>query len=267
MGITACGVNVFYKDTGVGPPALFLHGNPDTADLWDPLIGRVRHAARCLAPDLPGFGRSAAPPSFDCSLDSMAEFVDAFIVQAGVSQPLHLVVHDFGGPYGLAFAVKYPEKIKSLCVINTIFQADYRWHFWARVWRTPVLGELSMKLLNRRLFVAELKRGSCRLDKNTMRAMYEVITPATRQMILKLYRATDPENCKGWEEKLVSLAQERPSLVLWGANDPYLPKSLAGRFGAGKVVFVPGCGHWTPREAPELVSRHLLELWRRASSI
>ena len=65
-------VNVHLVDEGSGPPILFLHGNPDSADMWGGIVRRLKGQFRCLAPDLPGFGRSPAPRDFDCSLESMA---------------------------------------------------------------------------------------------------------------------------------------------------------------------------------------------------
>lgn len=59
-------------ERGEGPPLLLIHGNPDTADTWSPLMLRLEHRYRCLAPDLPGFGGSAVAEDFDPSLDSMA---------------------------------------------------------------------------------------------------------------------------------------------------------------------------------------------------
>ena len=50
--------------------------------------------------------------------------------------------------------------MRRLVAINTVFFGDYRWHFWAHVWRTPILGELSMLVMNRPMFAQELRRGS-----------------------------------------------------------------------------------------------------------
>jgi haloalkane dehalogenase len=61
MAFTVRGVEVHLRDEGVGTPTLFLHGNPDSADLWDGVITRLRPHHHCLAPDLPAFGRSIAP--------------------------------------------------------------------------------------------------------------------------------------------------------------------------------------------------------------
>lgn len=259
--ISVQNVNVHLVDKGSGPAVLLLHGNPDSADMWHGVIARLSSQCRCLAPDLPGFARSNAPPDFDCSLDGMARFVDGLMLAVGVTEPVDLVVHDFGGPYGLAWAVKHPEKVRRIAVMNAMFFSDYRWHFWARVWRTPVVGELSMLLMNRGLFAWELRRGSRKLSREHIIRSYARVTPSMKRMVLRLYRATDPENFGGWEEKLLELTRRIPTIVLWGDGDPYIPREFAERFGAQRVEHFPKCGHWLPVEAADEVSDHLLRFF------
>ena len=139
------GQSVHCEDRGTGTAALFLHGNPDTSRIWNGVIDRLQHRYRCIAPDLPGFGRSDIDlNTFDFSLDGLARWVEELLDSKGISDPTNLVVHDFGGIFGLAWAVKHPERVRAIGITNTLFQADYRWHVWARIWRTPYLGEFSM---------------------------------------------------------------------------------------------------------------------------
>jgi pimeloyl-ACP methyl ester carboxylesterase len=93
MELTVRGVEVHLVDEGAGMLALFLHGNPDSADLWDGVIARLRPHHRCLAPDLPGFGRSIAPKDFDCSFENLARFVDGMVQASGIGEPMALVEH------------------------------------------------------------------------------------------------------------------------------------------------------------------------------
>lgn len=262
MGLVVQNVRVYYVDKGSGPPILFLHGVPDTADVWSDVITGLSKGYRCLAPDLPGFGRSIAPPGFDCSLANRARFINELVEALGIDVPLNLVVHDLGGPYGLAWAVKHPEKVNRIAIMNTLFQSDYRWHIWARIWRTPLLGELSMMVMNWPLFFWELRRGSRKLTREQIRHTYSFKSRMVKQMILRLYRATDPEVFVGWEDALLNLTARVPTLVLWGDHDPYIAKHFAGRFGSQMVQYFPDCGHWLPQEAPEEVSKRLEEFFK-----
>lgn len=261
MRLVIQNVDVHLVDKGSGPPILFLHGVPNTAELWSDMIDCLSANHRCLAPDLPGFGRSIAPANFDCSLENRANFIDELVEAIDITAPLNLVVHDHGGPYGLAWAVKHPEKVSRIVCINTFFHATYHWHIWARIWRTPLLGELSMAMMNWPLFLWELRRGSRKLTREQIRQAYSFRSPMMKQAILRLYRATDPEVFAGWEDALLQLTARVPTLVLWGGHDPYLPKHLAELFGAQAVQHFPDCGHWLPQEASDEVAKRLEEFF------
>src|ERR1039457_1281961 len=107
MSLVIQGVNVYLTDCGSGSPVLFLHGAPDSAEMWNGVIEHLKDQHHCFAPDLPGFGRSTAPADFNCSLENMARFLDKLIEEAAIPTPLNLVVADFAATYGLAWAVSY----------------------------------------------------------------------------------------------------------------------------------------------------------------
>jgi pimeloyl-ACP methyl ester carboxylesterase len=248
-------------DQGTGTPTLFLHGNPDSSEIWNGIIPRMSAHYRCIAPDLPGFGLSTAPPDFDYSLEGMAAFVDELVTVLGIQEPINLVVHDIGGPFGLAWVVKHPEKVRSVAIMNTVFHADYRWHLFGRLWRTPLIGELVQAITSRSGFTRELKRASRKLTRDQINRTYDLITPAVKRMMLRWYRAADPRNFAGWEEKLQTILALKPSLVLWGEHDPYISERYAKRFGAREVERFPESGHWLQAEEPEAVAARLLRFF------
>lgn len=245
-------------EAGKGRPVLLLHGNPDTHTVWSDVVLRLGSGVRCIAPDLPGFGGSRAPADFDCSLESQAAFV-ADLLDALALDKVDLVVHDVGGTYGLAFATVHPGRIRSLTILNTTFFPDYRWHFWGRVWRTRLLGELAMAIANRPLFVHELRRGSAALPVDYARHAYQRFARSTKRMVLRWYRAMDPKVHEGWDRRLLEAIADLPVQVLWGDRDVYLPASTADRFG-GQVHHFPEHGHWLMVEAPEKVATHISSL-------
>ena len=116
------GRTVHCEVRGEGAPVLFLHGNPDTSRIWTGIVERLQVRHRCIAPDLPGFGGSECDADhFDFSLDGMARWVDDVVTAVGVSQPITLVVHDFGGVWGLAWAVKHPDRVRSVAITQYAF--------------------------------------------------------------------------------------------------------------------------------------------------
>ncbi len=263
MLMRAAGADIFVKDQGTGPPILFLHGNPDTSDIWDAVVSRTQQQYRCIAPDLPGFGRSAAPRDFDCTFENLGQFLDELVEGVGAALPLNLVTHDFGGAFGMVWAVHHPDKVRRVVVINhPFFIADYRWHIWARIYRTPILGELSLRAVNWPIFYRIVRYGSRRLTREAIRRMYSVLTPEWKHMVLRLYRAADPAAFREWEPRMLRLTAQVPVLVLWGRYDPYIPLWVADRFGAERVVHFPESGHWTPAEVPDQVATEIRDFVR-----
>ncbi len=256
--VQARGVEVHVAEAGEGPPIVLLHGNPDTHTAWGPVVARLAPAHRCIAPDLPGFGRSRAPDDFDWSLDNHAAWVRELLAALELTR-VHLVVHDVGGAYGLAFASAHPEQLETLMIFNTNFFPDYRWHFWARVWRTRVLGELAMGIANRPLFVREMRRGSPRIPREYAEHAYREFTRPTRRMVLRWYRAMEPEVYEGWDTRLLEATASTPKRVLWGDLDPFLPATTADRYG-GEVTHLADCGHWAMLEDPERAAAAIAEL-------
>jgi pimeloyl-ACP methyl ester carboxylesterase len=173
--LLGCEINVV--DMGIGPPIIFLHGNPDSSQLWKPVASALKHSYRCIIPDLPGFGRSSATPNFNYTLAGLAGFVDALYSALDLQEPVHLVAHDFGGVAAAAWMAAHPGRVRSFTVCNAAFSTAYRWHYWARIWRTPFVGELSMLTMNRFGFGLELRRGSRNLTREHIDSAYAVVTP------------------------------------------------------------------------------------------
>ncbi len=260
MSLTVQGVNVYLREEGTGSPLLFLHGAPDSAELWSEVITRLQDRYRCFAPDLPGFGRSSAPVSFDCSLENMARFIDELIAAAAIPTPLGLVVADFGATYGLSWAVTSPQKVSSIAIVGgSNFSSRYRWHGTARLFRTPLLGELAMRTLSLSAYEKTMRRNAPLLSLEYVRSSYalSLAKPEARRMMLKLYRSINPKDFVGKEERLHELTARIPTLVLWGDQDPFITPDYAESFGATQVEHFPNNGHWLAVEAPELVAQRL----------
>jgi haloalkane dehalogenase len=107
-----------YTDVGTGPPLVCLHGNPTSARLYRHLIAALAPDYRCVAPDLLGFGRSAAPPSFSYRPPAHAALVEGLLRGLGLTD-VTLVLHDWGGPIGLAYALRHPDTVRRLVLLNT----------------------------------------------------------------------------------------------------------------------------------------------------
>jgi pimeloyl-ACP methyl ester carboxylesterase len=248
----------------------FLHGNPGSSDDWGPLIDAVgATGVRALAFDLPDFGETIAPAGFEHTVPGYAAFVDAALGALGVER-VHLVLHDFGGPIGLAWLTAHVDRVASLTLIDIGILPGYKWHRLARLWRTPVLGELFQATATRSAFRFLVNRDEPRgLPRPFLETMYDHYDRRTKRAVLKLYRATDEPGAPDPELLAALRGHELPALVIWGAGDAYLPSSYAERqrefFPLAEVNVLPHSGHWPFADAPEEVELLLLAFLAQAS--
>lgn len=264
--LNACGIRSRVLQAGSDPHAteavVFVHGNPGSADDWRDLMHAVSPLARVVAVDMPGFGKADKPANYPYSVEGGAAFLAEALKQLGVVRA-HLVLHDFGGPWGLMWAAMNPMGVASLTLVNTGVLKGYRWHLMARIWRTPILGELQQLLTNEAGFSWAIQRGCPKgLPKAFIHRMYQDMDGGTRRAILKLYRATGDLDARSQMlEKLLQPIQP-PTLVIWGAADPYLPVSLAHRqqetFPGAQVVLLPESGHFPFADDPQGVANALV---------
>jgi pimeloyl-ACP methyl ester carboxylesterase len=234
-------------------PVLYLHGVPTDADDWLPFLERTGG----YAPDLPGFGRSGKPGDFDYSIDGYAAFLEAFLDRLGVDR-YRLAVHDWGS-VGLALAQRAPSRVARLAIAGAVpLLPGYRWHRVARVWRTPLAGELLMGFTTRGAF-----RRAIRRSVSDRRAADELAGRAwrnfdhgTQRAILRLYRSAPSTALAVAGERLGDV--DAPALVAWGEGDPFLPPELAQRYadalgGHTTVEIMNGAGHWLWLDRPDAV--------------
>ncbi|MBV9059089.1 MAG: alpha/beta hydrolase [Pseudonocardiales bacterium] len=265
--ITVSGIRSPYLYAGPAdaPEAVvFVHGNPGPAEDWRRLVARTGVFARAVAPDLPGFGCADKPAGFDYTVAGYADYLGAILDQLGIHRA-HLVLHDFGGPWGLTWAVGHPERFASVTLINIGVLPGYRWHYLARIWRTPVLGEVFFRTATYPAFRLVLRHGNPRgLPQDVLTRMYrDCKNPAVQRAVLQLYRATDATTASSelLQDRLREL--DCPALVVWGAHDPYLSIRYAARqretFSDVEVVVLDDSGHWPMIDNPGAVEQAVLQ--------
>ncbi len=113
-------LSMHYVDEGQGPPVLMVHGNPTWSFHYRNLIKELRGDFRAVAPDHIGCGRSEKPPGsrYPYTLSRRVEDLTRLVDELGLDR-VHLVVHDWGGMIGMAWAVRNPERVDRIVVLNT----------------------------------------------------------------------------------------------------------------------------------------------------
>jgi pimeloyl-ACP methyl ester carboxylesterase len=226
------------------PPILWVHGVPDSADLWTPFLER----AGGVAVDLPGFGASGKPAEWPYSIGGYERFLRRFLDHLEIGL-VRLAAHDWG-----AVGLTLGDRIERLVALDVLpFLPGHRWHWVARCWRAPLVGELAMGFTGR----PTLRRlGGLSADHAA--AVMRHFDHGTQRAILKLYRASSAAELASRAPALAAV--RAPALVLWGENDRYLPPAWASRIagalgGEATAETVPAAGHWPWLDRTEVVDR------------
>jgi len=218
------GVRVHYVDEGDGPPVLFVHGLPTWSFVWRHLIAGLRGHHRCVALDLPGFGLSDKPAGDAYRPEDQARRLAAF-VDALRLKDFALVVHDFGGPIGLAVALDRPDAVRRLVLFNTWMWSLAAEPRYARVGRL-LASPLGRLLYERVGFSVNVVWRHAVRDRRYTRAVHRqyaapLAEPAARHATW-IY-ARELLGSSDWYASLWARRERLariPALLAWGARDP-----------------------------------------------
>ena len=259
-------VQMHYVDEGDGPPVLLLHGEPTSSFLWRRLIPPLAEAGRrAVAPDLIGFGRSDKPPevgwySYDRHVESVSRLVEVLDLR-----DVTLVVHDWGGPIGLRFAVENPDRVERLVILDTGIGGgrapSETWLRFREVVRAQGASIDPVRLIEAGtvLGLSEDARAGYALpfptpeSKAGVRAFPELVpTEPDHPNTESMNRVRDA--LRTWT---------KPALVVWGAEDRVLPAALAHAFvelipGADRPVLIEGAGHFLQEDQPDELAAAVL---------
>ena len=238
-------------------PVLLIHGFPESSLMWEPLMTSLAAGGRrCVAPDLYGLGEStdAGPATFERNLEALARFHR----DLGLGR-VALVVHDWGGFVGLAWASEHPADAAALVISDTGFFSDGRWHGLAEAIRGPQ-GEEIVAALDRDGFAALLRSAGADLDAAKIDAYWRPFEDGRGQRAtLDFYRSMDFSKLAPYEPGLKAL--DVPALLLWGARDEFAPLASAKRFARelrqAELVVVEGAGHFVFDEEPDSCMREV----------
>jgi len=264
--------NMQYVDEGNGEPIVFVHGNPAWSFEFRHLIKAFSPTNRCIAPDLIGFGLSDKPPGWSYLPKEHAENLDLLLESLNLDT-ITLVVGDWGGPIGLSYTLRHPQKIKNIVITNTwLWSVSSDWYF--RAFSAFVGGPVGRWLIRNRNFFAGTIVRSAFGDK-------QKLTPAIHAHYLM--PLSTPEERKGswvfpreiigssdwleslWEKR--DLLSEKNILIAWGMKDIAFRerelKTWTAAFPRATVITFAGVGHFVPEERPDELIRAIRDLLRK----
>jgi epoxide hydrolase 4 len=268
------GVKLHVLVGGGGPLVLLLHGWPECWATWRHLLQPLKDAGFTVAaPDLRGFNLSEKPSGVsEYTMDKVSADVVGLIKALGF-QKAHVIAHDWGGAVAWYLAQTRDDVVDKLVIANCphpeLFVKRLRKHpsqlkatYYMFVFQVPVVAEKLIErngfdVLGKMMKYQPKKRGA--FDDEDVRVYKEAMgQPGAVTSSLNYYRASfresfsRPARPDGWKNVV-----ERPTLVLWGMNDPALPpENLDGLDKVVKnlhVVRIPECSHWVQHDKPEVM--------------
>ncbi len=270
------GLEMHYLESGSGTPVVLLHGFPDHAATWQPLLCRLAATCRVIAPDLRGYRQTTAPLEVNAyRIETLVADVAALLDALGLPRPL-LCGHDWGGVLGFAFARQYPDRIAGLVALNAppveVLQ-EMIWHdpaqraasHYIALLRSAdadaIFAESECEALIERFLGEPFRRGLLSAeDVAVYRAAWT--RPGAWQAMLAWYRAaplelSPPGAVTLTMPTLAKMAKIRcPVQLIWGDRDSVFVPAMADQIMAacdnGRLHRLPEAGHVPHRDEPDL---------------
>jgi haloalkane dehalogenase len=274
------GMRMHYVDEGCGEPVVFIHGNPTWSFYFRELIRRLSAGYRAIAPDHIGCGLSSRPTAdeYGFRLQNRIEDFENFLRNLRLEKSVTLVLHDWGGIIGAGFAVRHPDRISRLIILNTaafLKPKSKPLPFALRVIRNiPFLAAPAVLGLNafaRGAAWAASAKGLAPTVRAGLTAPYNSWT--NRMATLKFVqdiplKPEDPSYIlvQQVDQNLYRLAA-KPMLICWGDRDFVFDRDYLAewrrRFPHAELHLFPEAGHYVLEDASEQISDIVLDFLRR----
>lgn len=252
-----------YIDEGQGKPVVFLHGNPDWSFSFRNVINGLKAHYRCIAPDYLGFGLSDKPVDFSYKPWLLARNVEQLLLFLDLTN-VTLVINDWGGPIGFHFAIRNPERVSNLVIMNTWMWPLNQYPLFALFSRfmSGYTGKLLTGQLNVFakwlvwLAIYDKKRFNGNIHKH-----YQMPFAKKWERIASIQLPRFLLEGKDWFTELYEnrdAIQSKNSLLIWGLKDPafgrYFLEAWQEILPSARVLTFSRAGHF-PHECQSMQVR------------
>jgi pimeloyl-ACP methyl ester carboxylesterase len=259
------GVKTRYVVKGRGEQSIILiHGFSSSLYTWRQCLGPLSEHFRVIALDLKGFGYSDKPPS-EYSIGDYVEFLNSFMDSLGIEKTT-LCGNSMGGIIAWRMALKYPRRVDKLILVDSGGYPSERTGLplFVRLGRLPGADRLFSLIMTRSRVRDSLESAYYDDSKVTEKAVdvyyYALRTEGAMHAPLAEIRA-GMEEVRKWETSIREL--NLPTLVIWGTEDSWIPRSDADRFQrditGSTLALISDCGHLPQEERPEIFTKHVLK--------
>ena len=251
-------------------PLVLLHGLPSHSYIWRKILPALAsQGTRAIAPDLIGFGASAKPErrefayTPDAFITALAEFIQALEIQR-----FSLVVQGFLGSIGLQYALRHADRVESLVILNTPISVEAKLPWQMQQWGLPMAGEM---MTQDPLLVDRTLEGGSRYqisdaDLDVYRKPFLKSSKAGRSLMSTIRNLNLQKSMAELESGFQQW--QKPTLIIWGMNDPWLPLSMAQKVaksnGQIELVQLENVGHYPQEHYYEEILKDLLPFVRRS---
>lgn len=250
------GARLHIRQQGSGPVALFVHGFPLDSTMWIEQLTALSDIRRCVAVDLRGFGRSSPVTGDPLTMEQLADDLAA-VLDLISAEHADVVGFSMGGYVALAFAERYPQRMRSLALVDTRSGADSAEGKAGRDAMAVRLVEEGRDAIAEAMQAGLLGPEASIKAKARVRSMvegcpYETIVAALGGM-------------RDREDRTAILSSVAvPTAVVVGEQDAVTPPAdsemMAGQLPEATLTVISGSGHMSPIEQPHAVSAVLREL-------
>ena len=258
-----------------GPPVVLLHGFPENWRCWiRQLPALVRAGCRVIIPDQRGYNLSDKPKGiYSYRIEELTRDILGLIDELEYEK-VNLIGHDFGALVAWMLAVKHPERLHRLGIINVPHPA-VMWRFlrrdfeqmrrswYALFFQLPWLPEIILSLGSWRITTSGMRRSgrpNAFTDDDIEKYKESWSRPGAMTAMLNWYRAAARYRPEITDDMQVAVR----TLILWGVNDVALSRRMArpslDYCEEGNLIFFPDATHWVQREDADEVNKHLLNL-------
>jgi haloalkane dehalogenase len=264
------GLSLHYLDEGEGAPVVMVHGNPSWSFYYRNLVLALRHRYRCIVPDHIGCGFSDKPGDdrYDYTLSRRVDDLEQLLERLDVRADITLVVHDWGGMIGMAYAVRHPERIRRLVILNTgafPLPPGKPFPLALRICRDSLVGALLVRGFN--AFSRAAAYVGCKRNPMPapLRALYQLPYDSWQNRIATLRFVQDIPLAPGdksfalVDATAAGIGQFRhlPMLICWGERDFVFDRHFLAewqrRFPAAEIHRFNDCGHYILEDAKDEV--------------
>jgi haloalkane dehalogenase len=260
----ASGVTSFAREQGSGATVVLVHGVPTSSFLYRKVVPAVAgQGLHAVAFDYPGLGLAERPDDFDYSWSGLARWTGDAIDALEIDR-CHLVVHDIGGPIGFEWAIRNPDRVLSLTVLNTFLDvAGFRRPWPMHPFSIRGIGEVWLAMLQpwlgSQLFYLEGIEDRSATPRHEVQAHIHLLKHRDRgRAFLKIMRGFELTEEK---ERFLSegLAERRwPARIVWGERDPALGldrlRAVEQVLGSDDTILLPAKHFLQEDQAPAIAN-------------